>query len=130
MTPEQIALVRQSFAKLQPALPEVGREFYVRLFYEHPELRELFHGDMERQSRALMAMMQLVVNLLDLQDKLVPVIHYLGERHATLGVKPEYYPPFCAALVDSLEAVLRDDFTPDTRRAWETACAFMIDNMT
>ena len=130
MTPEDIALIRVSFRKLGPALADVGPVFYARLFKVNPGLRAIFPGNTGSQSRALVAMLELIVKMLDMQDKLIPLIHYLGERHAVLNVKPEYYPPFGDALIWTLESFLREDFTPETRRAWQKAYQFMSDNMT
>lgn len=129
MIPEQIAWVGDSFPKISPALVDAGRVFYARLFAVNPELRALFHGDMEGQSRALMAMVELIVKTLGLHDKLVPLIHYLGERHAVLGVKPQHYRAFWETLVGTLSTTLQDEFTPEVRRAWEAAYEFMEENM-
>ena len=129
MTPEHIELVRDSFRKLNPALDDFGRVFYARLFKTNPELRALFPGEMDGQSRALTAMLEMIVKTLDLQDKLVPLIHYLGERHAVFNVKPEHYRPFGAALIWTLAFILMEEFTPETRRAWEEAYRFMAENM-
>jgi nitric oxide dioxygenase len=129
MRPEDIALVRASFRMLGPVLGDIGPVFYARLFKVKPELRAIFPGNLESQSRALIAMLELIVKMLDLQDKLIPLIHYLGERHAALKVKPEYYQPFGEALMWTLEVFLREDFTPATRRAWQEAYQFMSDNM-
>src|SRR5471032_866037 len=130
MTPEHIALVRDSFQKLSPVLDEVRRTFYVRLFNVNPDLRAVFPGDINGQSRALMAMVELIVKMLDMQDKLIPLLHYLGERHTALNVKPEYFRPFGVALIWTLAAFLRDEFTPETRCAWEETYQFMVENMT
>jgi len=127
--PEQVALVRESFRKLGPRLDDFGRIFYTRLFEVNPALRELFPSDMTHQMQALAAMLDLIVKTLDLQDKLVPLIHYLGERHVAHHVKPEHYVPFGEALIWSLGAALGDEFTVETRRAWEEAYRFMSDNM-
>jgi hemoglobin-like flavoprotein len=130
VTPEQIALVRQTFRKLDGLQDETGRVFYARLFEISPELRELFPGDLKRQRQALMAMIELIVKMLDLQDKLVPLIHYLGDRHRILNVKAEHFRPFGEALMWTLNRMLREEFTLDTRRAWTEAYRFMMDNMT
>lgn len=129
MTPENIELVRASFRMLGPALDEFGPVFYGRLFETNPELRTIFPGNIGSQSRALSGMLELIVKMLDMQDKLLPLIHYLGERHAALRVRPEHYPPFGNALMWTLESFLREDFTPATRRAWQEAYQFMSDNM-
>ncbi len=129
MTVEQVALVRASFQKLVPAVDAVGRTFYQRLFATRPGMRAFFRGDMEDQSRALMAMIELIIKTLDLHDKLVPLIHFLGERHAAFGIKSQHYAPFGEALVETQALTLGDEFTPDVRRAWVAAYAFMADNM-
>jgi nitric oxide dioxygenase len=129
VTPERIALIRTSFSKLQPRIDDLGGVFYARLFATNPELRGLFPHDMDQQSRVLVAMLELIVKILDLQEKLVPLIHYLGARHRAVKVKPEHYAPFGKALIWSLENMLQDEFTPETRRAWQDAYTFMADNM-
>ena len=129
MTPENIELVRASFRMLGPALDDFGPVFYARLFETNPELRAIFPGNMGSQSRALIGMLELIVKMLDMQDKLLPLIHYLGERHAALRVRPEHFPPFGEALLWTLQSFLREDFTPATRRAWQEAYQFMADNM-
>jgi hemoglobin-like flavoprotein len=129
MTPENIELVRASFRMLGPALDEFGPVFYARLFEANPELRTIFPRNMGSQSRALIGMLGLIVKMLDMQEKLRPLIHYLGERHTALSVSPEHYPPFGEALMWALESFLREDFTPATRRAWQEAYQFMADNM-
>lgn len=129
MSPGQIALVRQSFALVQPRMAEFGRVFYARLFTTNPELRGMFAKDMAKQTRALNGMIELIVKMLDMHEKLVPLIHYLGDRHRAANVKAEHYAPFGAALLWSLEGMLQDEFTPEMRQAWQAAYAFMADNM-
>ena len=67
---------------------------------------------MTRQTRALTGMLELIVKILDLHEKLVPLIHYLGERHRAIKVKPEYYAPFGEALMWSLKACCRKNSRP------------------
>lgn len=90
-------------------MDEAGRVFYARLFELHPELRKLFRSDVQDQARALMAMLELIVKNLDLHDKLVPLIHYLDERHMALNVRPEHYRPFGEALMWTLNRMLGDE---------------------
>ena len=44
MTPQQIAVVRESFAKVVPISEEVAALFYDRLFAIDPSTRPLFNG--------------------------------------------------------------------------------------
>jgi nitric oxide dioxygenase len=103
--------------------------FYVRLFDTRPELCPLFGGRIELQARALAAMLEKIVQLLDTRDTLVPLLGELGTRHACARVRPEYYAPFGDALLWTLDMILGREFTPEVRRAWEKAYAFMAGNM-
>jgi hypothetical protein len=68
MTPEQVAQVQQSFAKVAPIADKAAALFYDRLFEIAPELRPLFHGDMAEQGRKLMATLAIVVRGLSRLD--------------------------------------------------------------
>ena len=130
MTPASIALIRESFARLQPHMDEFGRVFYARLFAANPGMRVLFPRTIDAQAHAFTKMLELAVKMLDMQEQLIPMIHYLGERHVALNVKPAHFRPFGEALLWALESTLRDEFTPEVRRAWRDAYAFMTDHMT
>ena len=121
MLPEQIALVRDSFARLAPDGDAVASAFYERLFALDPALRPLFAGDLAEQGRKLMAMLALVVRGLDRLDALLPAVEALGRRHAAYGVRDADYATVGAALLATLEAGLGADFTPATRDAWTAA---------
>ena len=51
MTPEQVKLVQDSFAKVAPIADKAAELFYQRLFEVAPAVRPLFHGDMAEQGR-------------------------------------------------------------------------------
>jgi hypothetical protein len=61
MTSQQIALVRESFAKIVPASEQAAVLFYDRLFAVDPSTRPLFRGDMKSQGAKLMAAIGSVV---------------------------------------------------------------------
>jgi hypothetical protein len=65
MTPEQVALVQTSFAKVAPVADQAAQIFYDRLFAVAPQVRSLFPNDMTEQRRKLMATLAVVVNGLD-----------------------------------------------------------------
>jgi hypothetical protein len=56
MTPEQIILVKSSWAKVVPIAPTAAKLFYGKLFDLDPALRPLFKSDMEEQGKKLMRM--------------------------------------------------------------------------
>jgi hemoglobin-like flavoprotein len=121
MTPEQIKLVQESFAKVVPISEVAADIFYTRLFELAPQVRALFKGDMVEQGRKLMAMLRTVVSLLDKPDVLVPAAQRLAERHVGYGALPAHYAVVGQALIDTLAKGLGDAFTPETRAAWTAA---------
>ena len=116
MSPEQIALVQNSFSKI-PA--EAGALlFYEKLFTLDPSLRPLFPVDMTEQRRKLMAMIATAVGGLSQLDRLLPAVRDLGARHAGYGVQPSHYDTVGQALIETLGEALGDDFTPELEQAW------------
>ncbi len=118
MTPNDIALVQSSFARIAPISDETGANFYARLFDIAPELRPLFRGDMDEQGRMFMAMLTVAVNGLGAFDFIRPALGELAMRHAGYGVKAEHYGMVGAALICILEQNLGADFTDEVRSAW------------
>jgi hemoglobin-like flavoprotein len=129
MTPEQIALVRTSFAQVLPIADAAAALFYDRLFALDPSLRPMFRGDPQAQGRALMGMIRVAVNGLDRLDQIVPAVQALGRRHAGYGVKDEHYATVAVALLWTLEQGLGAAFTPETREAWTQAYTLLAVTM-
>ena len=118
MNPQQIDLVRSSFALVQPIAPQAAALFYDNLFEADPALRPLFKGDMAQQGERLMSMIGAAVGMLDRPATLIPVLRKMGARHAGYGVKDAHYGTVGAALLKMLEQGLGDAFTADAREAW------------
>ena len=118
MTPEQATLVKDSWAKVMPISETAAELFYGKLFELDPELKPLFKGDMKEQGRKLMAMINTAVNALDKLETVVPAVQDMGKRHVGYGVKAKDYDTVGEALIWTLGAGLKDDFTDDTRAAW------------
>lgn len=118
MTPDQIALVQSSFARLAPQADAVAQAFYDRLFAIDPALRPLFPADLGGQRAKLMQMLAAAVQGLGDVPALLPVVTALGRRHAGYGVQPEHYATVGQALMDTLRSGLGDDFTPPLTQAW------------
>jgi hemoglobin-like flavoprotein len=117
MTPRQIALIRQSWVKVQPVSEQAARIFYDRLFEIAPELRALFRGDLREQGEKLMVMLSVVIHGLERLDTLASV-QDLGARHARYGVRPEHYDAVGEALLWTLERGLSASFTGEVKEAW------------
>jgi len=118
MTPEEIKLVKDSWVKVMPITEIAAELFYGKLFELDPSLKPMFKGDMKEQGRKLMAILNTAVNALDKLDTIVPAIQDMGKRHVNYGVKDEHYDTVGEALIWTLGAGLKDDFTEDTKAAW------------
>ncbi len=118
MTPEQIELVQNSFAKVRPAAKDVSSLFYKRLFHVAPQVRPMFPENMDEQGKKLMAVLGTAVQSLTNLPALVPVLEKLAIGHLEYGVEEAHYDVVGEVLLWTLEQGLGDDFTPEVRDAW------------
>lgn len=118
ITNDQKLLVQGSWAKVTPISEDAAKLFYAKLFELDPEVKPLFKTDLKSQGEKLMKMLGMAVNGLNNLDRLVPIVQDLGKRHKNYGVLPKHYDTVAAALLDTLEKGLGDDFTPETKQAW------------
>jgi nitric oxide dioxygenase len=130
MTPDQINLVQQSFAKVAPIAEQAAVLFYDRLFEVAPQVKSLFPADMTEQRRKLMATLAFVVGGLGNLQSILPAASSLATRHVSYGARPEHYPVVGGALLWTLEKGLGSDWTPEVADAWTAAygtlSSFMI----
>jgi nitric oxide dioxygenase len=123
MTPEQIALVQQSFTKVVPISQQAANMFYGRLFEIAPEVKPMFRGDITEQGSKLMATLAVVVNGLTDLNSILPAASALAKRHVAFGVKPSHYALVGATLLWTLEKGLGAAWTPVLAAAWRAAYA-------
>lgn len=129
MTPDQIALIRSSWANVVPIRAQAADLFYSRLFELDPSLRRLFKGDMVEQGNKLMTMLGTVVGHLDKLHTLVPAVQSLGRRHADYGVRDTHYDTVASALLWTLEQGLGSAFTTQVEAAWVAAYTVLATTM-
>ena len=121
MTPDQVTLVQQSFAKVAPISEQAAVIFYDRLFEVAPSVKPLFPTDMKEQRKKLMATLAVVVGGLSNLPSVLPAASALAKRHVGYGAKPEHYPVVGGALLWTLEKGLGDGWTPEVAEAWTAA---------
>lgn len=129
MTPRQILLVRESFAKVVPIKEQAAALFYDRLFAMDPSTRPLFRSDLKGQGAKLMAAIGAVVKSLDRIETMLDEIRALARRHDRYGVQEEHYASVGAALLWTLEQGLGSEFTAEVREAWATAYGLLSSTM-
>jgi hemoglobin-like flavoprotein len=87
MTPKQVALVQDSFAKVALTSEAAAMLFYDRLFEIAPQTRAMFPDDMIEQRRKLMAMLAGVVKGLGNLAQFLPAASALAKRHVSYSAK-------------------------------------------
>jgi hemoglobin-like flavoprotein len=121
MTPDQVNLVQQSFAKVAPISDRAAELFYDRLFEIAPQVKAMFPADLREQRKKLMATLAVVVGGLGHLETVLPAASALAIRHVSYGAKPEHYPVVGGALLWTLEKGLGDGWTPEVADAWKAA---------
>ena len=121
MTPDQVKLVQQSFAKVAPISDQAAVIFYDRLFEVAPQVKAMFPSDLTEQRKKLMTTLAVVVNGLSNLESVLPAASALAVRHVSYGAKPEHNPVGGAALLWTLEKGLGDGWTPEVASAWTAA---------
>jgi len=130
MSPEQKALVKETWLKVAPMADAATRLFYDRVFEIDPTTRPLFKTiDLADQRRKLIQALTMVVKGLDHLEALVPAIADLGRRHAQFGVTDAHYDTVGAALLWTLEQGLGSAWTPEVKVAWSCAYVLVADAM-
>jgi len=120
VTPNQVHIIRRTFAELTRHEEVAALVFYRRLFELDPALRPLFKGDIQEQARKLMEMLGILIAMLESPHGLDLELRVMGERHAGYGVKDEHYATVAGALLHMLSETLGVEFTPEVRDAWTT----------
>jgi hemoglobin-like flavoprotein len=130
MSPEQKALVKETWRKVTPVADTAARLFYDRLFDIDVTTRPLFKTtNPVEQRRKLIHAVTMVVQGLDHVEALVPTLAAMGRRHAQYGVTDAHYDTVGAALLWTLEQGLGSRWTPEVRVAWSDAYALLADVM-
>jgi hemoglobin-like flavoprotein len=130
MSPEQVALVKQTWRKVEPMSDAAAELFYHRLFEIDATAWPLFRQvDLGEQKRKLVAALATVVQGLDDPQAVGPVVSALGRRHARYGVRDSHFEAVGKALLWTLARGLGSDWTPAAEAAWTQAYAIVADAM-
>ena len=112
------AIVQQSWTKIIPIRDDAAALFYTRLFELDPSLRSRFKGDVTEQTRTWGTMVSIAVANLERPFILLPTLYSLGAQQEKNGIQAHHYDIAGIALLDTLQCVLGEAFTPEIRAAW------------
>ena len=122
MSPQEKALVKETWLKLTPMADTAARQFYERLFEIDETTRPLFKTtDLVEQRQKLIQALVVVVQGLDHLEALAPTLTGLGRRHVQYGVTDGHYESVGAALLWTLEQGLGSEWTSEAKAAWSSA---------
>jgi hemoglobin-like flavoprotein len=129
MTPEQLAVVRESYASLGTDATAMAEDFYARLFVADPSTRELFTDGPEIMAVKFTAELDAIVQAIVSFDEFRLRVADLGARHAAYGVQARHYHSVGEALVASLATHLGERWDDHLEEAWRRAYNLVAETM-
>ncbi|MEO8147667.1 MAG: globin domain-containing protein [Bacteroidia bacterium] len=129
LSANEITLVKNTWNLITPVSQQMGEQFYIHLFDEHPELKPLFKSSPKDQGMKLMFMLSYLVHRLDKENELRDEIKKLAMRHNNYKAKTEHYEMIGATLIWSLKNNLGNKWTKEIETAWKNAYKFISDLM-
>jgi nitric oxide dioxygenase len=130
LTKKEITLIKKSWGLIKKIDAAVmGDIFYSKLFFDNPELRQMFPQNMEDQYRKLIDMLNTIVERLEKLDELKGDIIAMAKRHKDYGAKPQHYSMVGIALIWALQKSLADHWNEDIRSAWVNCYAILSGTM-
>lgn len=118
MTPEKIALVRETWGLIVVNSKAAGVLFYNRLFELAPDVIPLFRRDMTLQVEKLIGTVDYVIRSLDDLEEIMEEIRELALKHNGYGVKERHYGHVGLALLWTLEKGLGERWNREVEVAW------------
>ncbi len=118
ISPGQIELVRESWSVLEPQAARFVDVLYEELFSAEPQLRILFEGPMDEQHIKVADAITFAIGHLHDPPALQDELRRLGERHKDYGVKAYHFEAMERTFDRSLERMLGEGYTAETREAW------------
>lgn len=130
LSQKTIDIVKSTVPVLEVHGVAITTTFYRNLFEAHPELLNIFnHANQEkgRQQNALANTVYAAAVHIDNLAAIIPVVKQIGQKHVSLGIKPEHYPIVGQYLLEAIKEVLGDAATDEIINAWAEAYGVIAD---
>jgi hemoglobin-like flavoprotein len=128
LTPQQVELIRSTFALLEPKSGVAALAFFQRLFALDPRLRALISGDIDAEAEQLMTLLRAATTLADQPRALQAKFARDGSRLFHPSAGQENRAVVGEALLWSLGTTLGREFTTEARVAWAALVAAATEN--
>lgn len=125
---QTIATVKSTLPAVAAVGPKLTAHFYDRMLSQHPELKNVFNMNNQRNGNQREALFNAIcaygVNL-DNLAALLPAVEKIAQKHASLAIKPEQY----AIVGDNLLATIKELLNPgdEVLAAWGRAYGVLAD---
>jgi hemoglobin-like flavoprotein len=129
VTPEQVTLVRSSFATLGSHTSALAARFYERLFSTAPSVQSMFTEDPVIQESLFVSELETIVTAISQFDAFVTRARDLGARHVKYGVTWVHYEMAGRVLMEALGDTLGPAFTDELHDAWRLAFDLVAETM-
>jgi hemoglobin-like flavoprotein len=129
MTPEQLALVRQTAALVEQAGDAFADRYYDLLFEYQPSARSLFPADPKFQRGRVVEEIVFLANAAGDLPPFCERARELGRRLGALGVQADDYAPMGEALVAAVADIAGAAWSPEADAAWRCLYALTSETM-
>ncbi|OUR71274.1 nitric oxide dioxygenase [Methylophaga sp. 41_12_T18] len=130
-------LSQQTIETVQSTIPllaehgqKITEHFYESLFKAHPELKNIFNENNQKdgnQARALADAVFAYANNITNFEALIPAVQRIANKHVSLGIKPEQYPIVGQHLLAAIQEVLSLPDEHPALTAWAEAYGVLAD---
>lgn len=124
----QKRLIRETFARIEPAIDLVAQLYMRRLLDIAPDLRPHLSGGAGDHTRLVTAL-RLAVASLDRLDDVLPAVRLLGARQRAAGIGADHYGAAGEALLWTLKKSLKRHFTAEAHDAWAALYTLLAETM-
>lgn len=146
LTQHEAKIVRSTWPLVAQDLSGNGLQIFLKIFELRPDVKKLFHVENVRHSELarnqvikghgtrFMSAIGVVVDSInesdDTKQKLVDVLHVLGQQHKRYsGFRPDYFETFYEALMWRWEMCMQELFTPDVASTWSHLFVYMMEQL-
>jgi len=119
-----IELVKSTIPLLESAGVAITEHFYQRLFRFNPELKNIFNMSNQQSGRQQFALFNAIAAYaknIENPAVLQAAIERIAHKHTSLFVQPEHYDIVGHHLLETLQELAPDAFTPEIKAAWAEA---------
>jgi NAD(P)H-flavin reductase/hemoglobin-like flavoprotein len=114
-------LLKESWTLVEEQQERLAGYFYARIFLKQPAVRDMFPVNMDVQRARLLGAIVTAVQAVDDPERFDEYLRSLGRDHRKFQVVAEHYGVVGEALLESLRAFAREQWSPEYEQAWRDA---------